>query len=131
MTTLEVKTPEEVKKYTFDLSAWMTDLDTTISSVDSVTAELMVDNLLRLARRHLVVFVALRDPLLDRLADVVPKSLQDVHQAVVADSLARDREVVVQRLRRQGVLVVETVPRRLGTALLNRYLEIKRREMIS
>lgn len=39
MTTLEVKTPEEVKKYIFDVSAWMTDLGTTISSVDSVTAD--------------------------------------------------------------------------------------------
>lgn len=39
MTTLEVKTPEETKKYIFDLAPWLTDLGTTISSVDSVTAD--------------------------------------------------------------------------------------------
>ena len=39
MTTLAVKTPVEDKKYVFDVSAWMTDLGTEISSVDSITAD--------------------------------------------------------------------------------------------
>ena len=97
---------------------------------DTVTAELMIDNLGRLARRHLVVFVALSDPLLQRLAHGPLAEMADVERAVVAESLLSDREVVLARLRRMGVLVVDSLPDRIGPALVNRYLDIARRERI-
>lgn len=98
--------------------------------VDSVTAELMVDNLLRLRRRHLVLFVALRDPLLDQERDREPRTLVDLNRAVVAETLIGEREVVIRRLAKAGVAVIDSPPRAVGAALINRYLEIKRREMI-
>ena len=97
---------------------------------DTVTAELMVDNLGRLARRHLVMFVALDDPLLRSLSDGTLSEMADVERAVVAESLRSDREVVLARLRRMGVLVVDALPGRVGPALVNRYLDIARRERI-
>ncbi|MFO0751178.1 MAG: DUF58 domain-containing protein [Myxococcota bacterium] len=97
---------------------------------DSVTAELMVDNLTRLAARHLVVFVSLRDPLLARTAAVEPLDLVSLQRAVVADTLVRERETVVARLRRRGILCIDAAPGEVGMQLLDRYLEIKRREMI-
>ncbi len=97
---------------------------------DTVTAELMIDNLGRLARRHLVIFVALSDPLLLRLAGGELSELGDVERAVVAESLLSDREVVLAKLRRLGVLVVDAPPGRVGPALVNRYLDIARRERI-
>jgi uncharacterized protein (DUF58 family) len=98
--------------------------------VDSVTAELMVDNLSRLAARHLVVFVSLRDPLLGRVVDAFPADLVTLQRSVVADSMLREREVVLGRLRRKGILCIDASPGEVGMQLLNRYLEIKRREMI-
>ena len=98
--------------------------------VDSVTGELMVDNLLRLRRRHLVLFVALRDPLLDQERGREPRTLVDLNRAVVAEALIHEREVVIRRLGKAGVKVIDSPPRAVGTALINRYLEIKRREMI-
>ncbi len=98
--------------------------------VDAVTGELMADNLLHLARRHLVLCVALRDPLLDTAEHLEPTTLAAMERAVVIDSLARDRELVLRRLQRAGVLCIDTVPLRLGARLINQYLEIKRREMI-
>jgi uncharacterized protein (DUF58 family) len=97
---------------------------------DTITAELMIDNLGRLARRHLVIFVALSDPLLLSLADAELSELADVERAVVAESLLGDREVVLARLRRLGVLVVDAPPGQVGPALVNRYLDIARRERI-
>lgn len=97
---------------------------------DSVTAELMMDNLHRLAARHLVVFVSLRDPLLGHVMNAPPDDLVTLQRAVVADSLLREREVVLQRLRRRGILCIDANPHEVGMQLLNRYLEIKRREMI-
>ncbi|MEE8526537.1 MAG: DUF58 domain-containing protein [Thermoanaerobaculia bacterium] len=98
--------------------------------VDSVTAELMVENLRRLRRRHLVVFVALRDPSLDALIDAEPRSLLDVDRAVVAGSFLRERETTLVRLRQAGIFAIDAPPDRAGPRLINRYLEIKRREMI-
>jgi len=97
---------------------------------DSVTAELMVDNLSRLAARHLVVFVSLRDPLLARAAATRPDDLVSLQRTVVADTLAREREAVIARLKRRGILCIDAAPGEVGMHLLDRYLEIKRREMI-
>jgi uncharacterized protein (DUF58 family) len=98
--------------------------------VDTVTAELMVENLARLARRQLVVFVALRDPALDGSAAARPRRLGDVYRAVVAADLARERERVLARLRRAGVLCVDAAPGEVTSRLVNRYLEVKRRELV-
>lgn len=97
---------------------------------DSITAELMVENLQRLANRHLVLFVSLRDPLLDRLVAERPDDLVKLQSAVVADSLIREREVVLQRLRLRGIHCLDASPAEVGMSLINRYLDIKRRELI-
>jgi uncharacterized protein (DUF58 family) len=98
--------------------------------VDTTTAELMLENLDRLARRHAVVFVTLKDPGLEAIAAAPPRDLPKLHRAVVAAGLLRDREVVLTRLRRQGIPTVDSVPSAIGPQLLNTYLEIKRRERI-
>lgn len=97
---------------------------------DSTTAELMLDALGHLARRHLVLFVALRDPALEALAEAPPRTLRALHRAVVAADLLRDREVVLRRLQRAGAHVVDEVPGRVTTAALDRYLHIHRRELV-
>ncbi len=98
--------------------------------VDAVSAELMVENLNRLSRRHLVVFVTFRDPELDRLALARPHSVEDVERATVADALLQEREVVLRRLGRSGIQVIDARPRDVGSRLVNRYLDIMRRERI-
>jgi uncharacterized protein (DUF58 family) len=102
--------------------------------VDTVTAELMVENLGRLSGRHLVLFVALQDPelraLVDAAPDSIPGSMEAVARSVVADELRKERLVVFERLRRLGVQCLEAPYNRVGTDLINRYLAIKQREMI-
>ncbi len=98
--------------------------------VDTVTAELMVDNVERVAKKHLVVFVALRDPLFAEIVDATPRTTLDVHRAVVAESLAVDREVVMKRLLRRGVHCIDAPADKVGPRLVSRYLEIKRRELV-
>lgn len=99
--------------------------------VDTVTAELMLENMGRLAKRHVVVFVSLRDPEMQRLTEAQPIEILDVHRAVVAFDLMRERETVVLRLQRKGVFCIDAPPRAVSVALLNRYLDIKRRELIA
>ena len=72
----------------------------------------------------------IRDPLLLRTAAVQPTDLVSLQRTVVADTLVRERETVLVRLKRRGILCIDASPGEVGMQLLDRYLEIKRREMI-
>ena len=98
--------------------------------VDTVTAELMVEKLSRVARRHLVLFVTFRDAEMEEIAEAEPVSATDVARAAIAHDFLRDRRVVLERLRRLGILCLESPGQVIGPALVNRYLAIKRQEMI-
>ena len=98
--------------------------------VDTVTAELLVENAQRLARRHLVVFVALRDALLADTFDAAPGGVRQLARAVIAYDLLRDRSVVLERLQRLGVHCLDVPAARLSMALLNKYILIKQRDLL-
>lgn len=98
--------------------------------VDTISAELMVENVQRLAKRHLIVFATFEDEYLGGLIDAVPETTDDVTRAVIADTLLSERDLVFRRLRRLGVQIIETRPEQFGAELVSRYLEIKRREML-
>ncbi len=97
---------------------------------DSTTAELMIENLGRLAKKHLVMFVTFADRDLDKIRSAPPQMTLDVGRAVVADELLRERKVVLERLRRLGLMVLETVPEALSLSMIQKYLDIKERELI-
>ena len=98
--------------------------------VDTITAELMIENLSHLLRRHVVVFVSVQDPALQDLAGTPLHSGRDLLTAFVAGEQARDRDTVLRRLARLGAYCLEARAEDVGTKLLNRYLEIRRRELV-
>ena len=98
--------------------------------VDTITAELMIENLGRLARRHLVVFVTMDDPALADAADGRPHSVAAIARAVIASDMARDRAVVIERIRRLGIHCVSARAPSLATGLIERYLTIRREELV-
>lgn len=97
---------------------------------DATTAELMLDTIGQLARRHLIVFVALDDPALEEPLLHAPESGRALAAAVVASSLANRRHVVLARLSRMGVHVVHSRPGAIAGALVERYVRIKSRGLI-
>ena len=97
---------------------------------DPTSAELMIENVGRLLGRHLVAFVVMHDEELEDLVRAEPRSPDDVSRAVIGQSLLRERDLVVARLRRLGVQIIDAPARAIGTGLLDRYLEIKRRNRL-
>lgn len=97
---------------------------------DTTTAELLVENLGVLSRAHLVLFVTLSDPGLARRQEGAARTGDEVAEAVVAAEMLRDRQLVLDRLARMGVLCLETQPGELTAKLLSTYLDIKSRELI-
>lgn len=98
--------------------------------VDTTSAELMLENVRRLTDRHLVLFACFEDEQLNTMIDAPPVTADIVSRAVVADGLLTERELVMRRLERMGVHLVETRPERFGADLVSRYLDIKRRELL-
>ncbi|MEX1252035.1 MAG: DUF58 domain-containing protein [Hyphomonas sp.] len=98
--------------------------------VDTISAELMLENVKRLTDRHLVLFATFEDSALSQMADAPPDSAQDVARAVIADTLLAERDVVFRRLQRLGVQIIETTPEAFSAELVSRYLQIKQRDML-
>ncbi len=93
---------------------------------DPTSAQLMLESANRLSSRHLLLFVLMEDAELEAVRRRAPETPADVSRAVTADALLREREVVVARLRRLGAEVIEAPAAVVGTALIERYLNLKR-----
>ena len=98
--------------------------------VDTTTAELLVENITVLNRAHVIVFVAIRDTALERIVNRSPDGMTDVAEAVSAAEMIRERRVVMERLQRLGVFVVDAEPQGITAQLISTYLTIKSREII-
>ncbi|MBA4160924.1 MAG: DUF58 domain-containing protein [Novosphingobium sp.] len=97
---------------------------------DPTSAQLMIESIGRLTKRHLVLFVTMQDEELDGMAQDDPRDLQRLAMAVSADALLRQRALVLSQLRAMGVDVIEAKHDRIGTRLIDAYLAIKRKGAI-
>jgi uncharacterized protein (DUF58 family) len=98
--------------------------------IDDISAELLLESLALLTRRHMVIFVTMGDPILNEYRSRRPKSLYQVASAVLADNFAKNREIVLNRVRRLGALCVDAKVGRIAGELLNKYLMIKKRGLL-
>ncbi len=97
---------------------------------DSTSAELMVESLARLVRHHLLIFVIMQDTELDALTRTQPDAVADIAAAIAADGLVRQRALVLARLRRLGIDVIEAPHQAIAFRLIDRYLETRRLEAV-
>jgi len=93
---------------------------------DSTGAELMIESVGRLAEKHVVLFVTIEDAELNELAYTEPDTLDNIAIAITADTLVRQRRIVLERLRQMGVDIIEAPWDKIGYRLIDSYLDIKR-----
>jgi len=98
--------------------------------VDTTTAELLLENISVLSKRHVVVFVILRDPAFEEMVETAPENMDEVAQLVSAGQSLAERRLVLERLAALGVTIVDTKPGTVTAALISTYLDIKAREVI-
>lgn len=98
--------------------------------VDTTTSELLVENVGLLSRHHVIVFVGLRDPMVETIATTAPDTLTDVARSVTATEMLMERRIVFEKLNRMGVICVDVPPEAVSARLVSTYLSIKSREMI-
>ena len=98
--------------------------------VDSTQAELMVENMSRLLKRHIVIFVAFRNTALDKLITQNADTPEDAAASLIGDGLMRERDIVLRRLERMGVNVIDADAETLNMKVLNTYMLLKARNAI-
>jgi uncharacterized protein (DUF58 family) len=98
--------------------------------VDRYTAAPMMLGLSELARRHAFLFVAVEDPTIEEVLSRLPDSRKELAGQAVAYDLRRERKVVLEQLRRQGMAVLDLLPDQLTAPMLNQYVDLRNRGAI-
>lgn len=98
--------------------------------VDRFTAAPMMHGLTELARRHAFLFVAVEDPTIEEVLSETPASRNQLAGQAVAYDLRRERKIVLEQLRRQGMVVLDLLPDQLTAPMLNQYLDLRNRGAI-
>jgi uncharacterized protein (DUF58 family) len=106
------------------LVVWLTDLTETAAMPD------VVEGALRLAHWHVLLFTVIGQPDLRTLLETRPESDRDMFRYAAAQEIAHRRDLLLRTLRQQGALTLEVEPSRLSSAVVNRYLEVKERNLI-
>lgn len=95
--------------------------------IDRFASEALVANVATLRPRHVPLAVTLRNPDLDAVAGSRPDSGSGAYRKAAAEELLRARDDALGFMRRSGVLVLDVAPQRAAQAVVQRYLELKRR----
>lgn len=82
------------------------------------------------SRRHVLVVISLRDPLLDQVAAGPAPDGRGVYQVLAARQLATERATRTRELHRIGATVLEADAGSITMKLLNTYLSLKARQVL-
>lgn len=103
---------------------WITDLADLAITPEVVTAAIQA------GRRHLVVVAVLGQPDVMRLTNIEPETPEQTFLYAAASETIGRRELMLARLRSRGVHVIEVNAPELTGAVLNKYLEVKQKNLI-
>jgi len=106
------------------LILWITDLAETAMRPE------VIEGAMQLVRRHVLLFVAMAQPEVTRIAASRPKSIEHMFLAAAAQEMAARRDLLLARLHEHGALTLDLDPETLTSSVLNRYLTVKERAMV-
>ncbi|MGH9589171.1 MAG: DUF58 domain-containing protein [Terracidiphilus sp.] len=106
------------------LILWITDLAETAMRPE------VIEGAMQLLRRHVLLFVTMAQPEVNRIADLRPKDVDEMFLAAAAQEMASRRELLLAQLQEQGALTLDLDPEVLTSAVLNRYLAVKERALV-
>jgi uncharacterized protein (DUF58 family) len=98
--------------------------------IDPLASAAVVSQLSRAADRHLPLAVAIRNPDLEAAAAQTATDEATVYRRAAAEELLQARAAALAAMQRAGVLVADTRPGDAVPAVVNRYLDVKRRGML-
>jgi uncharacterized protein (DUF58 family) len=98
--------------------------------VDPIASSELLTAVSRLTPRYLPFCVALRDPVLDSIANTRTIAVPAAYERAVALDSIQERALVFKQLQQKGVLVLDAPVNSLADDLVDRYLQIKQRAQL-
>jgi uncharacterized protein (DUF58 family) len=98
--------------------------------VDVTTSTELLAALGRLTPRYLPFCVTLRDPQVDRIAHTATQEVTATYARAVALDLLAQRQVAFAQLKQKGVLVLDAPANQISEQLVDRYLQLKARNLL-
>lgn len=95
-----------------------------------VSMERQLPYLKQLARKHCLLVVFFEDNQLKEYVSSQPDSDEEYYRHVVAEKFAYEQRLIVTSLQQHGILALLTTPANLSVNVINKYLEIKTRQLI-
>ncbi len=83
-----------------------------------------------IAKHHLLLVVFFENTELTKLSTATAKNVEDVYVKTIADKLAYEKRMVVKELLHYGILSVLTSPENLTVNAINKYLELKAKQVL-
>ncbi|MFO1045156.1 MAG: DUF58 domain-containing protein [Planctomycetaceae bacterium] len=97
---------------------------------DAETSRMHCAALEKLNRRHLVLFAALRTPLLERVIQGSMETVVEGASKAVAMGLLRDRGRSLHALKHGGLQILDVEPQQLTLPLINQFIELRTRNLL-
>ncbi len=98
--------------------------------IDATASVELLSAMGRLAPRHLPCCVTLRDPQVDRRAEIETCDIDLAYTRAVALDLLEQRQLALGQLQQRGVLVLDAPANQVSQPLVDRYLLLKARNRL-
>jgi uncharacterized protein (DUF58 family) len=98
--------------------------------IDRTASDALVAHAATLRPRHLPLAVTLRNPALEALASIRPRTTDAAFQRAAAEELLGAREAALADMRGRGVMVLDVMPAAASAAVVERYHQLKRRGLL-
>lgn len=84
----------------------------------------------KIAQRHLACVIFFQNTLLKEIHESNPDNIEGIYIKTIADQFDLEKRLIVKELRRHGILSILTTPQNLSVDVINKYLELKARQMV-
>ena len=91
--------------------------------------EIRLPYLKDLSRRHLLILISFKNTELIELNQRTATSINEIYSHTIASQFMYQKEKVLNSLKQHGIQVIYTTPDELSINVINKYLEVKARQM--
>ena len=88
-----------------------------------------IDYLKMLAKKHLLIVISFKNTELLNAINKEAKNIEEIYHQTIAKDLHYEKEKIMKDLRHYGIQTIFTSPQDLSINLINKYLEIKAKQM--
>ncbi len=103
-------------------------LFTNFETLDSLERELIY--LKAIAKNHLLICIFFENTELSDMVKAPITNTEDVYRQTIAEKFIFEKKLIVKKLQQNGILTIYTAPENLTVNTINKYLEVKSRQLL-